>query len=375
MAFPFLTARWTNLVNLTYAVDPNLLEPHVPDGCTLDVHNGDAFASLVAFDFLETKVFGIGWPGFRDFPELNLRFYVKRGDQRGVVFIKEFVPQKLVARMANAFYNEPYHAAKMDSTSTSDDVSHRFELGITLDGQRHSIRAQGTFPTYTPPRDTLAHYFKEHKWGFGRDHKGKTLAYAVEHPEWEIWDLQSWSLDLDPAALYGKEWGFMANQKPFSALFAVGSRVSVYPKSNLADVSGEPMLELPQELRSKCQTNHHSSQLASSPTATTSCSSTPTVSSSEATARSLEPSSSSHTSTLANMTTSCSPTTRPGRSPRARTATTSSGSRSPRIASSLRGASSHATTAKTTSRAPRPWRWGLGTRSNTSGAREESSST
>lgn len=251
MAFPFLTARWTNLVNLTYAVDPNLLEPHVPDGCTLDVHNGDAFASLVAFDFLETKVFGIGWPGFRDFPELNLRFYVKRGDQRGVVFIKEFVPQKLVARMANAFYNEPYHAAKMDSTSTSDDVSHRFELGITLDGHRHSIRAQGTFPTYTPPRDTLAHYFKEHKWGFGRDHKGKTLAYAVEHPEWEIWDLQSWSLDLDPAALYGKEWGFMANQKPFSALFAVGSRVSVYPKSNLADVSGEPMLELPQELRSK----------------------------------------------------------------------------------------------------------------------------
>lgn len=251
MAFPFLTARWTNLINLTYAVDPKLLKPHVPKGCTLDIHNGDAFVSLVAFDFLETKVFGIRWPGFRNFPELNLRFYVKRGDQRGVVFIKEFVPQKLIAHMANIFYNEPYRAAKMDSASKSDDVSHRFELGITLDGRRHSIRAQGTYPTYTPPRDTLAHYFKEHKWGFGTDRKGQTLAYAVEHPEWEVWDLQSWALDLDPAALYGQEWGFLSNQAPFSALFAVGSRVSVYPKSSLADVNGEPMLELPQELRPK----------------------------------------------------------------------------------------------------------------------------
>jgi hypothetical protein len=79
---PFLTARWSNLCLLTYAVPPSLLEPRLPRGLTLDLRAGDAFVSLVAFDFLDTRVLGIPWPGFRDFPEISLRFYVRRGDDR-----------------------------------------------------------------------------------------------------------------------------------------------------------------------------------------------------------------------------------------------------------------------------------------------------
>ena len=71
---PVLTARWSNLAILTYETPPALLEPHLPAGLALDTRGGTAFASLVAFDFLDTRVLGVPWPGFRDFPELHWKY-------------------------------------------------------------------------------------------------------------------------------------------------------------------------------------------------------------------------------------------------------------------------------------------------------------
>src|SRR5438270_13540279 len=88
MPVPFLTARWSNLCLLSYAVPPTLLENRLPAGLELDTRDGQAFVSLVAFDFLDTRVFGIPWPGYRNFAELNLRFYVRQGEERGVVFLR-----------------------------------------------------------------------------------------------------------------------------------------------------------------------------------------------------------------------------------------------------------------------------------------------
>src|SRR5579859_5585269 len=115
MAFPFLSANWHNLFLATYAVPPSLLEKRLPPGTELDTRDGHSFVSAVAFQFLDTRVLGIPWPGYRDFAELNLRFYVRHGGERGVVFIREFVPQRLVAWLARVLYNEPYLAAAVTS--------------------------------------------------------------------------------------------------------------------------------------------------------------------------------------------------------------------------------------------------------------------
>ena len=44
---PFLTAGWTNLINITYAVPPEMLFPYLPKGVEPDIINGKAFVSLV----------------------------------------------------------------------------------------------------------------------------------------------------------------------------------------------------------------------------------------------------------------------------------------------------------------------------------------
>src|SRR5436190_18222558 len=142
MSKPFLTAKWNNLFLATYAVPPGLLEKRLPAGLTLDLRDGHAFVSLVAFEFIDTRVFGIGWPGYRNFGELNLRFYVRHGEERGVVFIREFVPQRLVAWVARWLYNEPYLAAPITAArqESNDSITLDYRLGYA--GREHSVHVE-----------------------------------------------------------------------------------------------------------------------------------------------------------------------------------------------------------------------------------------
>jgi uncharacterized protein len=227
----FLTARWSNLVLLTYAVPRDALASYVPPGCDLDVREGSAFVSLVAFDFLETRVLGMSWPGYRNFPEINLRFYVRQGADRGVCFIREYVPRRLVAWIARRIYNEPYAVAQMASTVEErvTGIRVRHELGVG--GTVNTVEVVAGKPAVVPAEDSTEHFFKEHSWGFGTSRRGALVRYRVDHPVWETYPVQSWKLDWNWAAVYGQRWGFLQEAKPMSVILARGSGVKVYPKA------------------------------------------------------------------------------------------------------------------------------------------------
>ena len=55
MRLLFLTAEWRNLFLVNYAVPPSLLQSRLPEGLELDTRDGNAFVSLVAFQFLNTR--------------------------------------------------------------------------------------------------------------------------------------------------------------------------------------------------------------------------------------------------------------------------------------------------------------------------------
>ena len=230
---PFLTARWSDLAILTYAVPPALLGPHLPAGLELDRRGDAAFASLVAFDFQDTRVRGVAWPGLRGFPEINLRFYVRQGNRRGVVFIREFVPQPLVSWLARAIYNEPYLVAPIESGVAEEASAIVTIRSLRWRGRSHAIEVTGHKPAVRPRDDSEEHFFEEHQWGFGRDRRGRTLVYEVRHPLWEVYPVRSWSLDFDWAQVYGPAWGFLSGDKPAFVVLAAGSPVSVYARGRL----------------------------------------------------------------------------------------------------------------------------------------------
>jgi len=234
MPRPFLSARWKNLLNLTYEVPPELLEPHCPDGVELERSEGRSFVSLVAFDFTDARVLGVPWPGYRAFPEVNLRFYVRHGNDRGVVFLREFVPKRAVALIARALYGEPYVRAPMVSEQRLTAEKLSFGLRMNHGGRTHELRVTAnSHSTHVPPEDSPEHFFKEHSWGFGTDRLGRTRRYRVDHPRWAVYDIESLTVDIDFETLYGEQWAFLDDADPIHRIFAGGSDVTVYPSKPL----------------------------------------------------------------------------------------------------------------------------------------------
>lgn len=237
---PFLTARWSNLALLTYAVPRGMLQARVPAGLELDTrpdHDGSAFVSLVAFDFLDTRVLGIPWPGYRCFPEINLRFYVRdpASGERGVCFIREFVPKRLVAFIARRIYGEPYIATRMSSRVTESPDRIEIEHELMFGGRTNRVRMLGTKPMGTPDACSVEHFFKEHKWGFSCGTRpGECVRYEVAHPVWNCYPVERYELNWDWAAVYGPEWAILQDAKPCSVILAEGSAIAVYPKGKRA---------------------------------------------------------------------------------------------------------------------------------------------
>ena len=228
MPRPFLTARWTHLFLASYPVPPELLRPRLPPGLELDTLDGRCFVSLVAFQFLDTRVLGVSWPGYRNFAELNLRFYVRHQGQRGVVFIREFVPQRLTAWAARTLYNEPYQAAPLTGIIREEASTISADYGLDWQGRKHAISVTGDKPGILPAESSVEHFFKEHSWGFGVTKRGNTLRYEVSHPVWQVYPVRDYRIDLDWRGVYGPEWAVLENAPPTSTVFAAGSAVSVY---------------------------------------------------------------------------------------------------------------------------------------------------
>ena len=122
----FLTAKWRDLVMANYEVAPEILQNRVPNGVSLDFHDGKCFVSLVAFMFLDTRVLGVPVPFHINFEEVNLRFYVRRETpdetKRGVCFVKEIVPRLAIATVARLFYGEPYEAWNMSHSKNENEL-------------------------------------------------------------------------------------------------------------------------------------------------------------------------------------------------------------------------------------------------------------
>jgi len=99
-------------------------------------------------------------------------------------------------------------------------------------GRTHTISVTAEDAPFRPAVDSIEHFFKEHRWGFGVARDGGTLRYEVDHPAWSAYPVRSYSIDVDWAAVYGPEWAFLADAQPVSIMLAAGSPVSVWPKQH-----------------------------------------------------------------------------------------------------------------------------------------------
>ena len=223
----FLTADWRDLALVNYEIDSEVLSPYVPAGTEIDLWEGRCYVSVVGLRFLKTKLLGVPIPFHRDFPEVNLRFYVRReveGEiRRGVVFIKEIVPRHAVTWVARTFYNENYVTLPMREEITAD--SYRYEWRSKGTWYRLSVETHGDWSV--PDLDSEASFVAEHYWGYAAQRDESTLEYEVEHPRWRMAKADQVEYECDVAGLYGEEFVEALSREPVSAFMAEGSEVVV----------------------------------------------------------------------------------------------------------------------------------------------------
>jgi uncharacterized protein YqjF (DUF2071 family) len=236
----FLTAGWHHLAMLNFAIDPDVLEPYVPAGTQLDFWQGQAYVSVVGFQFINTKVLGIPLPLHRNFEEVNLRFYVVRptpdGPRRGVVFLREIAPKWLVSVVARWVYNEKYVTMPMrqrvalPSADAGGVVQYDWWHGQRWNGMSLDLSGEAQSPLAGSEEE----FITEHYWGYTKQPDGSTIEYEVEHPPWRVWPASSVRYDCDVEAIYGKAFvPFL--REPTSAFVADGSPVLVRRGRRLSD--------------------------------------------------------------------------------------------------------------------------------------------
>lgn len=286
---PLLTARWTELVMLSFAVPPRVVAQLAPAGTAVDLYQGQAYASVIGFLFRDATFLGFRPPGHRRFEEVNLRFYVTReiddlgagsgdphttrsgvprstsiddigagsGDprttcccapvspsyarvsrprmqRRGVVFVREIAPRPIVAAVARWAYNESYVTRRMRSEVMSplragSRVAYQWQTGRWLGRRWNRVAARAAADPQLPEPGSLDEFIVEHYWAYVRGRDGTTWEYRVAHRPWRIAPASDVVWDCDLAATYGDSplTPYLA-APPASAFIADGSPVQVF---------------------------------------------------------------------------------------------------------------------------------------------------
>lgn len=243
---PFLTASWTELLLLNFAVPGEVIARLAPAGTEPDFFDGQAYLSVVGFMFRDARFFGLGLPGHRQFEEVNLRYYVRRetenGPRRGVVFVREIAPRRIVATTARWIYNESYVTRRMRNDvrlagsrlAAGDAIGYEWRTGSRGKRVWNRIAGRAGAKPLLPAPGSLTEFIVEHYWACTHLRDGGASEYRVAHRPWRVAPAVDVEWNCDLAATYGHTplAEYLA-ATPVQAFVADGSPVQVFPGRRL----------------------------------------------------------------------------------------------------------------------------------------------
>src|SRR5680860_106052 len=186
MEFLSLSCAWRNIILVNYRVDPQALTPYLPRHTFLDLYKGECLISIVGFLFTDVRVMGIPWPYHQLFEEFNLRFYVVHQDnaetKRGVVFLREFVPNSGIALVANTFAREKYrkYAMKHRQERINGKVTSSYSFEVKDNWNTLSATAEDLEREIIP--GSLEDFTAEHYYGYNTWYGKRTLKIKLKRP-------------------------------------------------------------------------------------------------------------------------------------------------------------------------------------------------
>jgi uncharacterized protein YqjF (DUF2071 family) len=190
-----LRMTWANLAFLHWRLPIDEVRARVPAELTLDLHEGDAWLGITPFEMRNVHLVGLpAVPTARDFPELNVRTYVRLGDRAGVYFFSLDAASLLAAIGARVATGLPYFHAGMSAREVKDDVvysSDRVEEHATPARFRARYRPAGDVFRSQPGS---LEYFLTERYSLFVKAAGVLRRLDIEHVPWP---LQPGSADIE----------------------------------------------------------------------------------------------------------------------------------------------------------------------------------
>lgn len=124
-----MSQKWRHLLFMSWPIPVSVMRLHVPADIELDTFDGNAWLSLLPMhmDDLHFRYFP-PVPGTSNFPEINLRTYVRLRGVPGVYFFSLDAASRLGALVARYAFHTPYLYARMKLTERTGSFrieSHR----------------------------------------------------------------------------------------------------------------------------------------------------------------------------------------------------------------------------------------------------------
>jgi hypothetical protein len=214
--------EWAQAIFLHYKADASELQKLIPSFVTLDLFEGDAYVSLVAFTVRNAKAVIV--PSFApisDFHEVNLRTYVTDGSRPGIFFLSMEASKFSSAFLSRAITGLPY---EFSSISRKNGTPHEYH-------SYHKKRGFHLDMMYTPseviPNPSALDKWLVERYCVYMHLKRLAYRYDVHHLPWQLQNLEISQL----SCLYraGIE---EFRENPVSAHFSEGVQVLLWEQQH-----------------------------------------------------------------------------------------------------------------------------------------------
>lgn len=224
---PVMRQRWSDLLFLHWAIEPERLRPHLPPGLNLDLHRGVCWLGIVPFFMERIRPRGLfPVPGLSWFLELNVRCYVHDdAGVPGVWFHSLDCNQPLAVAFARRFFHLPYQHAAMNARRTPAGTVYQATRRGAGDPARFHYAPQG--PAAAAEPGTLEFFLAERYLLYAARPDGALFSGQVHHSPYLLAPAACEEWSVLPARWDGLE--LPATIAPASALHCRGVDVEVYP--------------------------------------------------------------------------------------------------------------------------------------------------
>ena len=182
-----MTQTWHDLLFAHWVVDATHLRRRVPDMFELDLYDGAAWLAIVPFHMTNVAPRGVpSLPWVSEFPELNVRTYVRVGDRPGIYFFSLDAGSVIAVQAARALFNLPYHTATMQVGRTaSGTVEYSSSRSSAPPGELRATY-QPTGSPFAPMAGSVEYFLTERYCLYHCDHRGGPYRLEIHHPPWSL---------------------------------------------------------------------------------------------------------------------------------------------------------------------------------------------